>query len=127
MSFSPNRHLIPALTGEWLHIVAVGQHREYLHLAASPVGCKNQVPSVWSPIGIFVATRSMRQLTELSAGHVHQENIEITGLETSRPGERDDLSIRMPGRVRRVAFSGSQHLRIGAVPAHSPDLLRSGA
>ena len=71
MSFPPNRHLIPALTGEWLHIVAVGQHREYLHLAASPVGREHQMPSVRSPIGILIAARSVRQLIEFFTGDIH--------------------------------------------------------
>jgi hypothetical protein len=38
MSFSPNRHLVPALTGELLHVCPVGQHGKYLHLTAAPIG-----------------------------------------------------------------------------------------
>jgi hypothetical protein len=38
MSLSPNRHLVPALTGELLHMCPVGQHGKYLHLTAAPIG-----------------------------------------------------------------------------------------
>src|SRR5687768_16051509 len=98
VSLAPHEHCVLALSGELSYLCPVSQHRIELRPPTTPRG-EDNMPSVRRPGGILVSSRAMGELIHPAGGNIHDEDVEVPGLEPSRPCERDVLAIRVPGRV----------------------------
>src|SRR5579872_3430398 len=81
-SVCPYRLNVISLSGQLLHIAAVGQHG--IDLRGRPaLGGEHQMDAVRRPPRVLVTPAALRQLHRLAGSYVHHKNIEISGFVTA--------------------------------------------
>src|SRR5713226_1851633 len=83
--------------------------------------------AIWSPVGMFVAARAMGELHHIAAGHIHDENVEVSRFISTSPRKRYVLSIGAPRGVDCVPFPSAQAGNVCSVYIHSIYLRRTSA
>src|SRR6266478_3475204 len=68
---------------------------------------------------MLVAARSMSELHDVAAGHIHNENVEVSRFISSRPRKRYVLSIGTPRGVHGIPFPSAQAGNVCSVYIHS--------
>src|SRR5215472_11668320 len=126
VSLTPNGAEIQAFVRQSLRRASICQHRIDLGTPAAR-GRESEMRPVRRPAWILVAAFIVRQLDVTFRSHIHREYVELSRGESAGPGKRDDLTVRMPGRIRRFARSIAQAFDIATVDAHLINLLRTGA
>src|ERR1700704_5616825 len=84
-----------SLSGQLLHIAAVGQHGIDLRGRPALRG-EHQMHAVRRPPRVLVTPAALRQLHWFAGGYVHHKNIEISRLITPGPGKSDLLTAGAP-------------------------------
>src|SRR5260370_34689953 len=88
-------------------------------LAAAPaLGGVCEMHAIRRPTRIFVPSFVTGQLHDIAGRNIHSKNVVVPGLESFRPGKRNMLAIRVPGRVGSFARSVGQTDDIRSVCIH---------
>src|SRR5882757_3451462 len=76
---------------------------------------------------MLISARSMSELHDVAAGHIHDENVEVSRFISSRPRKRYVLSIGAPRGVHGIPFPSAQAGNVCSVYIHSIYLRRASA
>src|ERR1700731_1176699 len=79
------------------------------------------------PARIFVSPRAMSKLHKVSRRNVHDENVEVSWFESTRPRKGNMLAVGTPRRIHRIAFPRAQPRHVCSVYIHSIYLRRASA
>src|SRR5260370_26831291 len=124
---APNGIVIIALCCELLYGCGpVGQGAVNLRVPAARRR-ENDMDAIGSPVGVFVAARAMGELHHIAAGHIHDENIEVSRFISTSPRKRYVLSIGAPRGIDRIPFPSAQAGNVCSVYIHSIYLRRTSA
>src|ERR1700688_1975117 len=89
-SVCPYKLNVISLSGQLLHIAAVGQHG--IDLRRRPaLGGEHEMDAVRRPPRVLITPAALGQLHGFAGGDVHHKNIEISRLITAGPGKSDLL------------------------------------
>lgn len=112
--------LVVAGIGELVRLGSVGEHGPDLARAATS-GFKDNVATVGSPTGSFIAAGIASDFSGLAGSSVHDVDIVIAAGAT--PAEGEELAVGRPGRVDDIAHVRKiEFLGVGAVGVHEIEL-----
>ncbi len=83
--------------------------------------------AIGRPARIFVSSRAMGKLHEVSRRNVHDENVKVSWFESTSPRKRNMLAIGAPRGINRIAFPRGQAGHICSIYIHSIYLRRAAA
>jgi hypothetical protein len=124
--FTPNRFLVGSLCSELLYSGAIGGHGVNLRVAVARRR-EHHMDAIGRPARIFVSSRAMGKLHEVSRRNVHDENVEVSWFESTSPRKRNMLAVGTPRGINRIAFPRGQTDHICSIYIHSIYLRRASA
>src|SRR6202051_3566407 len=83
--------------------------------------------AIGRPARIFISSRAMGKLHEVSSRNVHDENVKVSWFESTSPRKRNMLAVGTPRGIHRIAFRRGQTRHICSIYIHSIYLRRAPA